>query len=68
TISNIQVQQHITMIHRQLNYRNFNQSTLKVQLQQIQNVAITIKSILEHYDYTLLQSKYNTSTAKMLQH
>src|SRR6185437_13197654 len=48
TIKEKQALQHMSMMHRQLNYAEFRNSTLLIRLQQIQNSANTNQSILDH--------------------
>src|SRR5260364_175590 len=61
-----QTTQQISMLHRQLNHQNFENSTLKIRLQQIQNSANTNLSILECSNYVLTYKKSRTTTVKVL--
>ena len=68
TIENIQTQQHISTIYRLLNHSNFQNSSLRIRLQQIQNTAATNISILTEHNYILPKKQADTPLALMLLH
>src|SRR5205085_6010552 len=57
TIENIQTQQHISTIYRLLNYTNFQNSSLRICLQQIKNTAATNISILTEHNYVFTKKQ-----------
>src|SRR5260364_259840 len=68
TVEEKQLTQQISMLHRQLNHQNFENSTLKIRLQQIQNSANTNLSILECPNYVLTHKESRMTIAKVLNH
>src|SRR6185295_4155406 len=66
TVTNIQTQQHLSLIHRQLNYSNSSISTLKICIQQIQTATFSNKSILTNNIYVLPQKESKSLLANIL--
>ena len=66
TVSDIQTQQHISLLNRQLNYANPPNTALKIRMQQLQNTIHSNKSILSDSIYILPQDEAKTPLANML--
>ena len=63
-----QILQQVSILHRQLHHKNFKYLMLKIRLQQIQNLANTNQSILEHQDYIVTHKESKTTTTKVLKY
>ncbi|CAG8812005.1 12790_t:CDS:1, partial [Racocetra persica] len=66
TVEDIQNQQHISLILYQLNHPEFDTSTFKIRIQQLQNVAATTQSILQYYNYIIAQPEHLSPSAQII--